>query len=411
MAGRGNREAFLWMAGLSVVTLALGAAREMWIARELRASGAADLFFRGLVVIGATRSIGLSVFRSRWIPAPREVGARHLVAGERRVSALLALTSVGVLLAIVGPGAWGDPSVWVAAASVIVALFGAALRALAERAGQLRRGFALDWALPIGAIAGAVLLPGGSLGPSLGILAGVMVAAIGQWTIAWGEGALAAPTALEAGAPSASSAVDPARSRALVVDALTYVNLGVVEAALSHVFAVGGFALINYASLFVNAALAVPSAASTVLALRAAAGDPAAAHARLRRWAVVGGLASAASVAAIGLALAWAPIAAIVDGAIGWNVSEEAGVLVLLSVPFAGLRLANTIGRQAQVAADPSRLLGWSLGGLAGRAVILGAGSQVIGVLASPLALGFAELVQVGGWWRRPATRPGGSGP
>ena len=44
-----TRQTLLWMAGLSLVTLCLGVLREFWIARELRASGEADLFFRGLV--------------------------------------------------------------------------------------------------------------------------------------------------------------------------------------------------------------------------------------------------------------------------------------------------------------------------------------------------------------------------
>ena len=62
-----TRKALLWMAGLSLVSLCLGVLREFWIARELRASGAADLFFRGLVVVGAARAFGTSLFRSRWI--------------------------------------------------------------------------------------------------------------------------------------------------------------------------------------------------------------------------------------------------------------------------------------------------------------------------------------------------------
>ena len=398
------------MAGLSLVTLLLGAAREMWIARELRASGDADLFFRGLVVIGAARSVGLSIFRARWIPAPAQLAPRALLAAERSASALLAGAALLALLAVVGPAAWAEPSVWAAGASVLVALVGAALRALSERAGQLRRGFALDWALPLGAIAGAVLLPGGALGPSLGILAGVSVAALGQAAIAWDQGALGGRAAAPARSPVADpaalpSAPAPARTRALVIDAVTYVNLGLVEAALSHLFAVGGFALINYAFLFVNAALMVPSAAATVLALRLAAEAPADARRRLRRWAALGGLAIAAAVAAIGLALRASPLARLVDAAIGWDVSGETGAIVLLSAPFAGLRLANTIGRQAQVAADPAPLLRWNLAGLAGRALILGVGARAIGVLASPLALTFAELVQLGAWARPPAPR------
>jgi hypothetical protein len=408
--------AFFWMAGLSLVTLLLGATREMWIARELRAGGQADLFFRGLVVIGAARSVGLAVFRARWIPAPPQLSAAALFAAERRPSVGLLALAIAALLLIVGPGAWTDPSVWVAAACVTLALLGAALRALAERSGQLRRGFALDWALPIGTIAGAIVLPGGALGPALGLLVGVALAAAGQARI------LRAPApSFTAGDPSADRPQPPepspavltpegasvrARTRALLIDALTYQNLGVVEAALSHLLVVGAFALVNYASLFVNAALMVPSAAATVLALRLAAADPVAAHPRLRRWAWLGGLAAALLVALAGLALTWQPIARLVERLIGWDIAAETGALILLSVPFAGLRLANTIGRQAQVAADPRRLLPWDLAGLAGRALLLGALSLWIGVLASPLALAFAEAVQLAAWWRRPV-RPG----
>ena len=59
-----TRQTLLWMAGLSLVTLCLGVLREFWIARELRASGEADLFFRGLVVVSA------ALVGSRMIPVP-----------------------------------------------------------------------------------------------------------------------------------------------------------------------------------------------------------------------------------------------------------------------------------------------------------------------------------------------------
>ena len=73
---------------------------------------------------------------------------------------------------------------------------------------------------------------------------------------------------------------------------------------------------------------------------------------------------------------------------------------MLWSAPFAGLRLANTIGRQFVIATDPQRVLGWDLGGLAGRALILGLGAAVFGLAASPIGLAFAELLQVAAWWR-----------
>ena len=66
--GRGARSTFLWMGSLSVITLVLGVLREFVIARGLRASGSADDFFRGLVIVGACRNFGLALFRARWIP-------------------------------------------------------------------------------------------------------------------------------------------------------------------------------------------------------------------------------------------------------------------------------------------------------------------------------------------------------
>jgi peptidoglycan biosynthesis protein MviN/MurJ (putative lipid II flippase) len=64
------------MAGLSLVTLVLGLLREFMIARELRASGDADLFFRGLVVINTARMFGMALFRGALDPRAR-VGARR----------------------------------------------------------------------------------------------------------------------------------------------------------------------------------------------------------------------------------------------------------------------------------------------------------------------------------------------
>lgn len=389
---RGPRSAFLWMAGLSLVTLLLGATRELWIARELRASGAADLFFRGLVAVSAARVVGLSLYRSRWIPAPREVLGTALLRQERKVSLSLAAAGILALLAIVGPGAWADPTVWVFAVSVTLAVHGAALRALAERAGRERRGFALEWGIPLGTIAGATLLPGGALGPALGMMAGLAVGVAGVWSVVKCPG----------GHDTKAMPQGPGRTGALLLDALVYANLGLLDAALSHLFVVGGFARLNYAYLFVNAAIMVPSAAATVVALRASAGDPARAHAGLRRWAVVGGLLGAGAVAGVGLLFAWPPAAGTVDRLIGWDVAEQTGLLILWSAPFAGLRLANTIGRQSQVAADPRALLPWDLGGIVGRALILGLGAGSIGLVASPLGLAFAEAVQLGAWWRGP---------
>lgn len=395
MAARGHRAAFVWMAGLSVVTLLLGVGREFLIARDLRMTGAADLFFRGLVVVSAARMVGQSLYRARWIPAPRELRGADLLRQEATTTAAMAVIGIAALLAIVGVEAWGEPTVWVYAVGVVLALVGTALRALAERAGHERRGFVLEWSVPLGAIAGATLAPGGAFGPSLGLVAGLAVGALGVWSASTGPGghdtkAMSQETSTKG------------RTTALLIDALVYANLGLLDAALSHMYVTGAFALLNYAYLFVNAAIMVPSAGATVVGLRAAASDPTRAHAALRRWAVVAGVAGAGLVVAAGLLFAWAPAAALLDALLGWDVAEQTGRLLLWSAPFAGLRLANTVGRQALVASDPRALVPWDLAGLAGRAVILGIGAGWVGVVASPVALAFAEAVQVGAWWRGP---------
>ncbi len=165
-------------------------------------------------------------------------------------------------------------------------------------------------------------------------------------------------------------------------------------------FVAGGFALLNYAYLFVNAALMVPSAAATVVGLRVSAGGDPAAQGQLRRWAVLGGVACAGLVVVVGLLLGQTWVAARVDAAVGWSLAAGIAELVLWSAPFAGLRLANTIGRQFVIATEPRRVLVWDLAGLGGRALILGLGAALFGLKASPIGLAFAELVQVGAWWR-----------
>jgi hypothetical protein len=398
-----SRQAFLWMIGLSLVTLVLGVLREFAIARELRASGDADLFFRGLVVIGTGRMFGMALFRSRWIPVPAVVPARSLMRAERRTCAGLAVVGLLVLAVFIGP-VLVEPTGWLLAGSVVLAVYGSAVRALAERAGHERRGFVLEWALPIGAIAGALLLPRSTLGPALGIFVGLLVGLVALLPI------LARGTGPE-GQVEAAAAEDPRRTRVLLLDALIYGNLALTDTAFSPLYAEGQFALLNYGYLFVNAAMMAPLAAATVVGLRLATGGDPAVHAVLRRWAVIGGLVSAAIVAAVGGLLAWGPVAAQVDARVGWALSAEAGTFVLWSVPFAGLRMANNIGRQFVVATEPRRVLGWDIGGLALRALILGACATTLGIFASPVAIAFAELVQLAAWWRRPAvvgaeTRP-----
>lgn len=396
-----TRQTLLWMAGLSLVTLCLGVLREFWIARELRASGEADLFFRGLVVVSAARAFGTALFRSRWIPVPRVVAARALLRGEWTTCAAVSAVGLAALVVIAGWSALAEATLWVFAVAVALATFGSAVRALAERAGLERRGFVLEWALPVGAIAGALLRPHGALGPSLGILAGLAVGLAALLPAVLSDRSEGTGPEGQAPAP-----VDRARTRVLLVDALVYANLGLLDAALSHVFVVGGFALLNYAYLFVNAALMVPSAAATVVGLRLSAGGDPGTQAQLRRWAVIGGVVCTGLVVAVGLLLGWAPVARRVDAAVGWSLAASIGGLVLWSAPFAGLRLANTIGRQFVIATDPRRVLAWDLGGLAGRAVILGLGAAVLGLAASPIGLAFAELLQVGAWWRVKPTAP-----
>ncbi len=406
-----TRKTLLWMAGLSLVTLLLGVLRELWIARELRASGEADLFFRGLVIVGGARAIGGSLFRSRWIPVPMTTPATMLLRAE--LGTCMAITGAGLvaLLAIAGVAALRDPTLWVFSVAVALAIFGSAVRALGERAGLERRGFVLEWALPLGAIAGALLVPHGALGPALGILAGLVVGLVALLPavlsgVSYGTG----PEGHVAPRPGMVAPVsDPGRMRVLLLDALVYANLGLLDAALSHLFAAGGFALLNYAYLFVNAALIVPSAAATVVGLRASAGGDPAAHALLRRWAVIGGVVCGGLVVGVGLLLGWGPVAGMVDAAVGWSLAASIAGLVLWSAPYAGLRLANTIGRQFVIATEPRRVVVWDLTGLLGRALILGFGAAVFGLVASPLGLAFAEVVQLGAWWRGPKVAHAGT--
>ncbi len=389
------------MAGLSLGSLALGVVRELWIARELRASGEADLFFRGLVVVGAVRAFGIALFRARWIPIGADVPAATLLRREWTTCSIVAIIGIAALGVIAGIAALRTLSLWVFAAAVVVAIFGSAVRALAERAGAERRGFVLEWALPVGAICGAIWLPRGALGPSLGIFAGLLVALIGLMPVALRPPpATSDPSPTTPISPTTPAAYDPRRTRILLVDALVYANLGLLDAGLSHVFVIGGFALLNYAYLFVNAVLMVPAAAATIVSLRVAAANKPGAHAELRRWAVLAGLGSGVLVAAVGLLLGLAPVATRVDAAVGWALAGEVSALVVWSAPFAALRLANTIGRQIVVVHAPARLLRWDLFGLAGRALMLAAGAAVFGLAASPLGLAIAEVLQLAAWWR-----------
>lgn len=390
--GRGHRSTFLWMGALSVVTLLLGVLREFVIARGLRASGSADLFFRGLVIVGACRNFGLALFRARWIPLGLGPRALDLVRHELRVTALMAAAGVVGLVVVLGPHAWGDPLAWVFAAAVVLAVLGSAVRALAERTGYERRGFVLEWALPLGTIAGALWVGRGALGPALGVTAGLLAGLLALVPVVFLQQATRDRTAV--------AAADPGRTRWLLLDTLLYVNLGLLDASLSpHIFDEGGFALLNYGYLFVNAALAVPTAAATVVALRLAA-HPERARRTLRRWAPLAGLVVGGAVLLVWALLQWAPVAARVDAAAGWALADAIAPLVLASVPFAALRLANTVGRQVRVAEDPKGLVPWDAVGLLLRTVVLVVGAAWYGILASPVALVVGELLQLGAWWR-----------
>jgi hypothetical protein len=378
------------MGALSVITLVLGVLRELVIARDLRASGSADAFFRGLVIVGACRNFGLALFRARWIPLGVGPRASMLLRHELRAGALVTGAALVGLWVVLGTEPWGGALPWVFAVAVVLAVLGSAVRALAERAGHERLGFVLEWALPLGTIAGALALGHGALGPALGMTVGLLVGLL----------ALVPSVFLQQAASSGSAgAPDHGRTRWLLLDTLLYVNLGLLDAALSpHVFDEGGFALLNYGYLFVNAALAVPTAAATVVALRLSA-DPARARRILGRWAPLAGLLVGLAVLVVWLLLAWGPVAGRIDAAAGWGITGAIRPLVLASVPFAALRLANTVGRQARVAEDPRGLWTWNAIGLALRTVVLVVGAAWYGIIASPVALVVGELVQLGAWW------------
>lgn len=389
--GHGHRSTFLWMGALSVITLMLGVLREFVIARGLRASGSADLFFRGLVIVGACRNFGLALFRARWIPLGLGPSAAALVRRELPATGLMIVAALVGLVVVLGPDAWSGALPWVFAVAVALAVLGSAVRALAERAGYERRGFVLEWALPLGTIAGALWVGRGALGPALGITVGLLAGLLALVPVVFLQQAASGHALM---GPDGSG-----RTRWLLLDTLLYVNLGLLDASLSpHIFDEGGFALLTYAYLFVNAALAVPTAAATVVALRLAA-EPARARRILRHWAPLAGLLVGGAVLLVWALIGWGPVAARIDAAAGWAMADAIAPIVLASVPFAALRLANTVGRQARVATDPKGLLPWDLAGLGLRTVVLVVGASWYGILASPVALVVGELFQLGAWW------------
>lgn len=391
------RRTFAWMAALSAATLLLGMVRELVIARQLQATEGADLFFRGVVVVNATRSFTLALLRARWIPLPPgPSGAALARTGLASCSAVAAVATAS--LAIVIPrGAWWSIESLVFALCVVIAAYGGAVRALSERHGHERLGVMVDWLPPLGTVAGTlwVAQSGGALarGAIGGLAGGLLLAAL-----------VLLPSAMRRGSDDAPGTAMPqprAPGFALYLDTLVYVNLGLVDSMMSlYVLGDGDFALLSYGYFFVNAILAVPTAGATILALRVGGVAGLAEVASLRRWAVLGGLVAGVGVVVMAGVLAWAPTAAIIDRAAGWQVADRIDTLVLASAPFAALRLANTIGRQLRVARDPGGLVSWDLTGLVLRTAALGGGALLWGPVASPLALALAEAIQLGAWWR-----------
>lgn len=381
------------MAGLSAVSLLLGGARELVIARELQATDGADLFFRGVTVVAAARNFELSLLRARWIPLPPGPRTGELLREATPSGGVVVGVALLALALMIPPGRWLALESLVFAACIAVAVLGASVRALAERHGRENLGFVLEWLPLVGTIVGALAIPGRAVGPIAGLTVGLVL----------GTALLLPALRGPLERPDPGAVERPREGIALYVDTLVYVNLGLVDSFVTaFVLAPGQFALLNYGYLVVNAVLAVPTAGATIVALRLAGRGAARELAALRRWALLGGLVLGAVVAAASFVLTWSVVAAPIDAIAGWSLCDAIDELVLVSAPFAALRFANTVGRQVRVAKDPRGLVAWDLGGLALRVVMLGGGALVLGPIASPLGLALAELVQLGTWiaWR-----------
>ena len=187
----------------------------------------------------------------------------------------------------------------------------------------------------------------------------------------------------------------------LLLDALLYGNLGVVDSLFSHLLVAGSLAVLSYAGLFVNSALMLLTGAVTVVALRMAASSSEGRS--MRRWSLLGGAAVTLGLAAIGLLLGWAPIAGGIEQLLGWDLAGSVRPVVLWSLPYAFLRLANTVGRQRRlVRGDLRGVIGWDLAGLTVRSLLLAAAIGTLGLVAFPVAAAAAELLQLMVWWRGP---------
>ena len=424
------------MGALSLVTLLLGAGRELLIARDLQASGDADIFFRGLVAVATVRACSLAVYRARWIPADARVPTAVLLRQGARSASLVGLVGVVALLPLIGPrdllAAAAEPAQALALAALAVAAFLAAwaghLRALAERRGRDLRGFGVDWGLALGTIAGTLALSDrGALGPSLGLLCGLGIGVFMLWPRQTGRPAAVAGPARDKSTEEAGCLEEQAGRRPLwlLLDALLYGNLGVVDSLFSHLLVAGSLAVLSYAGLFVNSALMLLTGAVTVVALRIAATPKKQATGEtekletlekpesteqekklrlsMRRWALLGGLAVCFGLATIGLLLGWSPVASGIQGLLGWDLAASIRPVVLWSLPYAFLRLANTIGRQERLVRGELRaVIVWDLAGLVARLLLLALAIGPLGLVAFPLAAALAEALQLMVWWRAP---------
>ncbi len=411
-ARRSNLATLRDMGALSVITLLLGAGRELLIARDLQASGDADIFFRGLVAVATVRACALAVYRARWIPADARIPTVALLRDGARSASLLGLIGVLGLLPLIGPrdlvAAASEGSQALALVALALAAFLASwaghLRALAERRGRELRGFGVDWGLALGTIAGTLALEdSGALGPSLGLLAGLSVGVVMLWP-ARVRLSLDGPAMDIPAAPTPEATESPGESERplwLLLDALLYGNLGVVDSLFSHLLIAGSLAVLSYAGLFVNSALMLLTGAVTVVALRMAASSSGGRS--MRRWSLLGGAAVTLGLAVIGLLLGWAPIAGGIEQLLGWDLAGSVRPVVLWSLPYAFLRLANTVGRQRRlVRGDLRGVIGWDLAGLTVRSLLLAAAIGTLGLVAFPVAAAAAELLQLMVWWRGP---------
>ena len=107
-----------------------------------------------------------------------------------------------------------------------------------------------------------------------------------------------------------------------------------------------------------------------------------------------------AGLLVIGLLLGWAPVVELFERLLGWDLAGSVRPVVLWSLPYAFLRLANTIGRQRRLVHGELRgVVAWDVAGIAARSIILALVIAELGLVAFPLAAAAAELLQLGVWW------------